>query len=169
MHSAFWFIVSLLVVTAFVLRWRIGNLDQVIDYFDTDAGRKIRNGIVTFVGLGILTGLLALAGQAKSQEWRYFEYGEVFLGLDYTLQDLSPQCAGEYVPVPIGEGAYRLSQVPVGTDGRLTSNGGFRLNLVQSPDHRFEVGAKYTHHSCALRTDTRLYDAVGLELSYRIW
>ena len=31
------------------------------------------------------------------------------------------------------------------------------------------VNTKYTHHSCALGPDARQYDAVGVELEWKVW
>ena len=43
-------------------------------------------------------------------------------------------------------------------------------NLCKPTDSkRVRVNAKYTHHSCALGPDDRQYDAVGVELEWKVW
>src|SRR5690606_8914293 len=107
-------------------------------------------GIVGFIAFGLVLTLLSQCARADEDKGEWFAYGEVYLGADYTTQ-LSPMC---------DEG---------GPDDRLTSNGGIRANVYQSADKRFELNAKYTHHSCAFSGDNESYDAVGFELTYRLW
>jgi hypothetical protein len=52
---------------------------------------------------------------------------------------------------------------------RLTSNGGVALNIYRSPDKDFNFNTKYTHHSCAFNNDADSYDALGLEVSYKLF
>lgn len=171
MSSAVIFAGLIVLVAYMLLRWRIGDWEQIQDYFDQPGGRKIRNGILIFCGVGILAAIIGVVRPAHAEpSWRWAEYGEVYLGLDYTFQELASPCRGlpELVETPYGL-AVDADARGVGADGRLTSNGGFRMNILQSPDRLLEMNAKYTHHSCALRGDRELYDAVGLELTYRLW
>lgn len=120
------------------------------DYFSTRDGRGILKGIVLApVVILIIAGLILLfSGAAQAGTW--FNDASVFAGLDYTKK-LSPQCERNSV------------------DERGTSNLGLRLNLWESDSRNVRVNSKYTHHSCALGPDDRQYDAVGIELEWRVW
>lgn len=147
MNSATVFIVSATAVTlialAFVLppsKWK--------DYFSTDDGKGVLKGVLLAVLFGAL---LSVSSLAFSKERGYIlPEASVFLGLDRTF-DPSPQCE------------------PGGIDDKLTSNLGLRVTAYETYDRKFLVNGKYTHHSCAFGVDDRSYDAVGIELEYRLW
>jgi hypothetical protein len=80
----------------------------------------------------------------------YLNYAEVYIGMDYTNK-LSPQCH---------EGEY---------SDRLTSNGGAKLNLIRTESRRVEFNTIYTHHSCAYNRDREQYDAIGMQLTWKIF
>lgn len=120
------------------------------DYFATKDGMGILKGIVLApIVILILAALfMLLPGRASAGTW--LNDASVFAGLDYTRK-LSPQCERNEV------------------DERGTSNLGLRLNLWESDSRRVRLNSKYTHHSCALGPDDRQYDAVGVELEWRVW
>lgn len=138
-------LVILLGYMAFVLRGR-----NWIEYFRTKDGLGILKGIVLapLVILVIAGIILLFSGAAQAGTW--FNDASVFAGLDYTKK-LSPQCERNSV------------------DDRGTSNLGLRLNLWESDSRNVRVNSKYTHHSCALGPDDRQYDAIGVELEWRVW
>jgi len=157
MHAAWWFIITLGLMTLGLMLWKIGGPAEIKRYFDQPKRDQVLAGIKVFVGVGFCVALLSLVvgilgkdARADSQvEW--FAFGEIYLGLDYTSQSPSPACFEE------------------GASDRLTSNGGFRANLLQVDQGKFQVNGKYTHHSCALNDDKYLYDGFGLEAVYRLW
>ena len=102
--------------------------------------------VLAVAGVGSL-----LSGKAEAAEGgTYFNDASVYFGLDHT-KNLSPMCEDS------------------GPDSRTTSNMGLKLNLYRSQDRRFEVGGKYTHHSCAFSPDDRSYDAFGFVAEYKFW
>lgn len=142
---------ALMVATVLAyLTWRLWGRSW-IEYFRTKDGLGILRGIV-LAPLAILVLALVLwllpGGARAAGTW--LNDASVFVGLDYTGR-LSPQC--ERNPV----------------DERGTSNLGARLNLWESGSRRVRVNSKYSHHSCALGPDDRQYDAIGVELEWRVW
>lgn len=151
MSSLVLFIVSILVVAVISMLVFIGGPKQIKTYFSTDQGKGVLKGIIIFMLFGAVPAFLAFKANADDYgkgEW--FEYGEVYVGLDYT-KGISPQCYTD------------------GPDNRVTSNGGIRVNIYQSFDRRFEFNSKYTHHSCAFNSDKDNYDALGIEITYKLW
>lgn len=118
---------------------------QWFSYFRTKDGLGILKGIVIVVAVGLLVsfGTIALGAEPK-----YFERGEVYLGLDHTKK-VSPMCEPNQV------------------DDRWTSNVGARVSIIRI--ERAELLVKYTHHSCMLGVDNKSYDALGLEWVWRLW
>ena len=142
--------VGLLVVTVLAyMAWRLRHRNW-IDYFRTPTGLGILRGIILApLAIVLLAFLLwLLPGQAHAGTW--LNDASVFAGLDYTRK-LSPQCERNAV------------------DERGTSNLGLRVNVWESASRRVRVNGKYTHHSCALGPDDRQYDALGIELEWRVW
>lgn len=146
MVSLYEFAGTLLVLLTAWLLWSLRG-ENLREYFRTRTGLGILKGIVIAVGfalgLAFLGGLVGCSGS-------YLNGASVYAGLDRTKK-LSPQCED------------------VGPDVHTTSNLGLRLNLYQSQDERFRTNAKYTHHSCAFSPDDRQYDALGLEMEYKLW
>ena len=140
-------------VIAATLLWQFkGDIKDIVTYFKKNLG--ILKGIVMFTGAFIIIAILSLwGGKVKADSLKdltYFNYAEVFVGMDYTKK-LSPMCyTGEY-------------------SDRLTSNGGVRLNLVRTMSKRVEVNTLYTHHSCAYNKDREQYDAVGVQVTWKIF
>ena len=146
MPSLMEFIVGLLVVLFVWLLWSLRG-ENLKEYFRTKDGLGILKGIVLAVGFAVgLAVLFSLTGCSGT----YVNDASVYAGLDYTKK-LSPQCEA------------------TGPDDRTTSNLGVRVNLYESADERFRTNAKYTHHSCAFSPDDRQYDALGVELEYKLW
>jgi hypothetical protein len=118
-------------------------------YFSTKDGKGILRGIVVaplaILVLGVAFSLIPTCAKA---DW--LNDATVFAGLDYTKSQ-SPQC--------------EVNQI----DNHGTSNLGVKLNVWQSASENVRVNSKYTHHSCALGKDARLYDALGVELEWRVW
>lgn len=148
MDSAALFILAALATAVILTLIVFKSPKSALAYFKTREGKAARLGIIVFVGVAVLAVLIARGAHAG--EGRWFAYGEIFLGIDHPMSQ-SPQCERG------------------GPDDKWTSNGGLRVNVYQSDDHRFELNGKYTHHSCAFGTDRNLYDALGLEVTYRLW
>jgi len=141
----------IMMILALVVGWGAYSLRSVnvIDYFRTKTGLGILKGIVLAIFFALLLGLspklwaLDLSGSV-------FNSAGVFIGLDYANRS-SPFC------------------VTGGIDDRTTSNVGVRGNVYESSDSKFRLNGKYTHHSCAFNVDDRGYDALGVELEYRLF
>ncbi len=137
-----------------IFMWQFkGDVKKIVAYFKKEVG--ILWGIIVFTGSFIVIALLTLLLPSKAEangfkELKYFQYAEVYIGMDYTKK-LSPQCH---------EGEY---------SDRLTSNGGARMNLLQTQGKRVEVNTYYLHHSCAYNIDREQYDAVGIQVTWKLW
>ena len=92
--------------------------------------------------------LLFFADKANAEEWTYFEYIEAYLGIEYVLNDINPQCE------------------PGGTDDRLISNGGIMQQIIGYGNADVNFG--FRHHSCAINDDRFVSNAILFELTYRI-
>jgi hypothetical protein len=146
MPSVIEFVIGLLVLLTVWLLWSLRG-ENIKEYFRTRDGLGILKGIVLAVGFAVgLAVLFSLNGCSGT----YLNDASVYAGLERTKK-LSPQCE------------------PTGADDRTTSNLGVRVNLYESTDERFRTNAKYTHHSCAFSPDDRSYDALGVELEYKLW
>lgn len=149
MRDALLFVGLMLVVVLFYMAWKLRGKDWRA-YFSTRDGLGILRGIVVaplaIVALGAVLAMFSSCARAGA----WFNDASVFAGLDYTKK-LSPQCERNAV------------------DERGTSNLGLRLNVWESDSRKLRVNTKYTHHSCALGSDDRQYDAVGVELEWRVW
>ena len=120
----------------------------IIAYFSRNGKRLKKSalgGIIAFAAAGIL---LASISSYVSAGW--FEYGEVYLGVDRTLSHTGTCDEGE-------------------NSDRMTSNGGLVGNLYRSDDKRFSWNGKLTHHSCISNGDRFIYDAAGFEFRFRGW
>ena len=106
--------------------------------------KSITKGILLVVLIVPLIAIIIEKAAASS-----FNYAYAYAGMDYGKKRL-PMCESG------------------GVNDRLTSNVGFGLNLYQAPEKKFYIDAKYTHHSCAYSGDYWDYDAIGLELMYKI-
>lgn len=119
------------------------------EYFGTPDGRGILRGIIVAPLAILLIGLaFSLIPTCAKAEW--FNDATVFAGLDYTKSQ-SPQCQVNNI------------------DNHGTSNLGAKINVWQSLSENVRVNSKYTHHSCALGIDAKSYDALGIELEWRVW
>ena len=113
-------------------------------------GKGAWGGIKAFVLFGIVVGGVAQCVKAGELEW--FQYGEVYLGIDAPFSGTSPQC--EVGPEN-------------GDNDKVTSNGGIRVNGVRYGG--FELNGYYLHKSCAISQDDLVYDAAGIEAVYQLW
>lgn len=75
---------------------------------------------------------------------------DVFAGMEST-KNLSPQCDRG------------------GASDRITSNFGVQACREISKDRRTTLCGVYRHHSCAIGSDDKSYDAIGYFVSRRIW
>lgn len=123
------------------------NFRKMFEYFSTDDGKGILKGIVLAILFAVV---LVFANCALSDEDEWFQYGEMYFGIDSTFGE-SPQCWGG------------------GPSNKLTSNIGLKLNIFRRIDRRVEANIKYTHHSCALNRDRHGYDAIGIEYTYKFF
>ena len=150
MSSVTMYIMAMVGIVLMVLGYAFrGDVRYALSYFTTEDGKGILKGIVLALVFGLVVSMVSSVVMAEGGH-RWFQYGEVFTGLDRTKK-VSPQCEGG------------------GLDDRTTSNLGIRANIFEHRDGRFHLNGKYTHHSCALNPDTLGYDALGVELIYRIW
>ena len=149
MKDALIFVGLMVAVVLLYIAWKLRGRSWR-EYFSTRDGKGILRGIIIAPGAILLIALALSLMPSCAQAGTWFNDASVYAGLDWTKK-LSPQCE----PNPVDE--------------RGTSNLGARLNLWQSDSRRVRVNAKYTHHSCALGRDDRQYDAVGLELEWRVW
>lgn len=161
MNGLLWFFGTLGLAVVLIMLWQIGGPAEIKRYFQAPGRDRVRQGIEVFLLAGVLAALLSvsvvfLSGDADAAEppgtgpgVEWFTFGEVYLGVDYTMQTQAPSCFDD------------------GANPRLTSNGGVRANILQVD--RFRLNGKYTHHSCVLNSDRYLYDGVGLEATYRLW
>jgi hypothetical protein len=141
--------VGLLLAALFAyMTWKLGSPLKWPDYFRTETGRGILKGIILAPALILLIALLMLLIPGKSQAGEWLTEAGVFAGIDYTKK-LSPMCDSNLI------------------DDRGTSNLGARVNVWRSGS--VLANAKYTHHSCALGADDRQYDAIGIEVEWRVW
>lgn len=149
MNPAIALILTLVSIILVVAHLRFGSIGKAWSYLRRPERKLARNGIMVFMGGGILVGILSLAfcRDADAAELKWAQYSYIYLGVDYPMLNRpSPQCWDD------------------GVDNKTTSNGGVTLNgLTYGPLH---VNAKYTHHSCAFNSDRNLYDAAGVEV---IW
>lgn len=156
LESYFYFVCTIIVMAIVTIFVVFRDFDSAKKYLKENP--SVYHGIVWFIGvaIAIVIGWLALVSVAKADDWRdlekgrLFSYGNVYLGLDKSLQ-VSPFCY-EYGP-----------------DNRATSNGGITLNVFESTDKKYAVDAVYTHHSCAFNLDNTYYDAVGLKATIYLW
>lgn len=119
------------------------------EYFGTKDGRGILRGIVVAPLIILLIGIaFSVMPTCAKAEW--FNDATVFVGLDYT-KNQSPQCQVNNI------------------DNHGTSNLGAKINIWDSDSKNVRVNSKYTHHSCALGIDAKSYDALGVELEWRVW
>jgi hypothetical protein len=147
------FILTVLLITFIAIAFAFdGSPAKAYKYFTTERGKGVGIGIILFVGIGLGAVLMSPNARALDlkEDLEYFQYGEVYLGLDSTFKQ-SPQCQDD------------------GPDNRLTSNGGVIFNIARSKDRIFELNTKYTHHSCAFNSDRNGYDAVGLVATWKLW
>lgn len=150
MFSGWMFIIAIISILVGILWWQFRSVKKIIEFFKTKPGEV--KGMVLFIlfGLIFVLGSFLFSCEAKADELKYFQYGYVYLGVDYTKRT-SPQCEQ-------GDNS-----------DRLTSNGGLVFNILQSRDERFMLDAKYTHHSCVFNGDRFDYDAGGVYTAYRFW
>ncbi len=156
MNSGIAFAICILCIALNVAAFRLGGIRNAIKYIRDPQHKSIEKGVVLFSGIGIIVGIIfailintAHAAEPEQEELNWFKYGEIFIGVDFPIDGTSPQCVKD------------------GPDNKTTSNGGFRANVIQYG--RFDLNAKYQHHSCAFNVDRNTYDQVGVEASYRLW
>lgn len=146
--DAILFVCLLVIILLAYMGWFLRGVNWK-EYFSTKTGKGILKGIVLApLVILIIAGFFYLIPSANAGTW--FNDASVFAGIDYTKK-LSPQCDSN------------------GVDDRGTSNLGAKLNIWESDSRNVRVNSKYTHHSCVLGPDDRQYDAVGIELEWKVW
>lgn len=155
MNSAALFTLSALAIVLVALSFVVPPTKWK-EYFSTKDGKGVLKGIV----MALLFGAVIVASTkafSDEQPWYLPDPGRnllpeasVFLGMDHT-KNVSPMC------------------IKGGLDDKWTSNLGLRLGLFESADGKFSIASKYTHHPCAYGVDDSSYDALGVELEYKIW
>ena len=123
MTPALALILTLLAIVVIVAQVRFGSLSKAWRYLRQPERRVVWEGIRTFIGAGIVAGLLSLAfcseARADDKRWTWFNYSYLYLGVDYPmLGRVSPQCMDD------------------GIDNKTTSNGGATINIVRTPRFR---------------------------------
>jgi hypothetical protein len=149
-EDALIFVAIMAVAVVIALLWKIGPPWEWRAYFATETRRGILRGIILAPALILLVALVLSFLPQRSYAGDWLTAASVYAGLDQTRK-LSPMCDASLV------------------DDRLTSNMGFRVGAWRSESRRVRVNARYTHHSCAIGSDDRQYDALGVEVEWRVW
>lgn len=143
------FVSVILVAVLSYLLWKLGSPAKWVAYFKTEDGLGILKGIVLAPAVIIVIAIvLSLLPSKAKAEW--LNDASVFAGIDVSKKK-SPMCEVNDV------------------DERGTSNLGFRVNVWQSESENIRVNSKYTHHSCVLGSDDKTYDALGVEVEWKVW
>ena len=149
MQDAIIFVGIILAVVLAVLWWKLGSPLKWKAYFSTPDGKGILKGIILApAAILLIAAILALLPRVAGAEW--LNDASVFAGLDWT-KNRSPMCD------------------PSEVDDRGTSNLGAVVNVWQSASENVRVNTKYTHHSCAIGSDDKTYDALGVEVEWTVW
>jgi len=114
-------------------------------YFQKNRG-VAKGVVIVIILIPLIAWLIDFAVKSAKAETTYFNNAYVYTGLDFGKKTL-PNCHQ-------------------GERDNITSNVGFGLNLLENK--RTTVNAKYTHHSCAFYHDRLSYDAIGIEVKYKI-
>lgn len=149
LFDALIFIAAILVSVIAYLFWKLGSPLKWVPYFKTDDGKGILKGILLAPTVIIVIALI-LSLLPSSAKGSWLNDASVFAGIDYTRK-LSPMCDANQV------------------DDQGTSNLGFRMNFWESESENIRVNSKYTHHSCVLGSDNKTYDALGVEVEWKVW
>ncbi len=149
MNDKLLFFVALALIFIGLFAFAVVKSGKGLRFFSDREGKGALFSALSFVA--ILGGAVFLFGcsNAKAEDkGEWFEYGKIYMGLDYTRK-ISPQCEDE------------------GPSNRLTGNGGFEAGFYSFGD--FGSYVKYTHHSCAVSPDDKSYDALGFGIEYKLW
>ena len=130
-----------------------GDLNKATAYFKRDQhGKRAWGGILMFcVGALVITMILLWASRAVADEaeWQWLSYADIYVGIE----------------APNEPSLFCLDNAG-GPSRYATSNGGIDLSVLKKG--HVEYLATYQHHSCALNGDAQTYDAVGIQIRYRI-
>ena len=115
--------------------------------------KNLRDWGVVLLIFVLALGASALKGAyADEMKWYaeidWVKYTEFYVGIDYQLREFNPQCVAN------------------GIDDRINSNVGLTQNVLAY--RGVELDLVFTHHSCAINDDLKLYDAIGPRLTYRV-
>ena len=152
--AALWFFGGLLILCAFALALTFARVGYSVialkKYYKLKPTYKD-----WFVAGGFALGVvfaLALLNKAIAADYQaeWLEFTEVYFGLD--VQRESPVCN------------------PASIDDILSSNLGITQQIVGTklPVGRLDTVIQYTHHSCAIGSDTNVYDGFGVMFVYRV-
>jgi len=150
LYDALIFVGLILAILFSYMAWKLRGVNW-IEYFKTSDGKGILKGIILApLVIVIFAFILSLIPSKAQAQGTWFNDASVFIGIDSTKK-ISPQCDANTI------------------DDRGTSNLGVKLNIWQSSSENVRINSKYTHHSCVLGSDDKSYDAVGVELEWRVW
>lgn len=143
MSGAQFFIVGIIVV---VMGGAFYSIKDLRLFKENPKLKNVLGGILMVVALAIIFAFWG--NKANAQSISGLNYVQMFVGMDYDFDN---------------QRFCRDAAPGVVVDDRLTSNVGFRANLLSMPTLRSELNAKYQHHSCAYNQDKPTYDAAGIE------
>lgn len=155
MSGAQFFIIGIIVV---VLAGAFYAIKDLKAFKENPKLKNVLGGILMVVGMALIFAFVGNKANAQTAQYKEpisgFNYLEMFVGLDYDFhhQTFCNDVAASVV-----------------TDDKLTSNVGFRGNLLRLPSLNTELNAKYQHHSCAYNQDRPTYDAAGIEASVAVF
>ena len=105
-------------------------------------------GIIAVIIFVIITAMVTFGyNDAKAESPTYLNYTEFFAGVDYEM----------------GTNIFCYKD---DVNDKLVSNVGVDQNLFTYKT--VDINLKYQHHSCALNEDKPTYDAIGIDMKYRI-
>lgn len=137
-------VLALLVFAFYKAEW---SKEQFMKNWYAAEGKKksVFVGAATIILIPVLIGIVLHTANAET---KYFDGAKVFVGLDST-------------PV------HNAFCQKTGASDRISSNMGFVQNIATTTD--FNIGMKYTHHSCAISPDVNTYDAIGIVIEWTIY
>lgn len=145
------FLTAMLLMVLCILGYLFYKVDfsayEFKEYFKTREGKgATASALKALLGLSLIYFTLS-AFEANADD-EYFEYTEIFLGVDSTFKE-SPQCRSG------------------STDDKLTSNLGVTQHIYTWKDSNVFLTASWQHHSCVIGRDQNTYDAFGFKVTKR--
>ena len=125
---------------------KLGSVTKLITYLKSSEGSGIFTTMLLGVGIIVMLTLFLYVAVATA-DW--FKWTETYIGFDYSLHTNNSICTKDNL-----------------INDRFISNLGVR-QAIYSMDN-MEVISAFTHHSCFVGKDNLTYDALGLQVKYRI-